>query len=160
MRADVDDEILERLIINSDASQEFELLKNRILESCRIHIPKKCISINNPAWINNDVKQSIARSQRANYARKRSNMDVSSAEYFTDRWLVKRIVKQAKRNKEIYLARLCKSNPNGFLSYINERIRIRDNAGPLKTPTGQIFTTDKDMANTFNTHISSVFTHE
>ena len=49
MRADLDDERLERLIINSDAAQGFEILKNKILESCRRHIPKKHITINNPS---------------------------------------------------------------------------------------------------------------
>ena len=61
MRADLDDERLEHLIVNSDATQGFELLKNKILESCIRHFPKKHISINNSSWIINDVKQSIAR---------------------------------------------------------------------------------------------------
>ena len=65
MRADLYKERLERLIVNSDAAQGFELLKSRILESCRRHIPKAHITINNLSWINNDVKQSIARRQRA-----------------------------------------------------------------------------------------------
>ena len=69
-------------------------------------------------------------------------------------------MKQAKRNKEINVARLCKTNPIGFYSYINERRKVRDNVGPLKTPTGQMVTTDNDMANTRNTYFSSVFTHE
>ena len=55
---------------------------------------------------------------------------------FTARQLVKRAVKKAKSNKEINAARLCKSNHKGFYSYINERRIIRDNVGPLKTPTG------------------------
>ena len=64
-----------------------------------------------------------------------------------DSWL-KRAVKQAKCKKEINVARLCKTNPKGFYSYINERRIIIDNVGLLKTPTGQIVTTDK--ANTCN----------
>ena len=67
-----------------------------------------------------------------------------------------RAVKQAKRNKEINVARLCNTNRKGF----NERRIVRDNVGPLKTPTGQIVTTDNNMANTLNTNFSSVFTHE
>ena len=90
MRADHDDERLERLIVNSDAAQGFELLKNKILESCRRHIPKKHITINNPSWMNNDVKQSIARRQRAYDEKKRNNTDETSAEYLTARRLVKR----------------------------------------------------------------------
>ena len=34
MHADLDDERLQHLIVNSDAAQGFELLKNKILESC------------------------------------------------------------------------------------------------------------------------------
>ena len=43
MRADLDDERLERLIVNSDAAQGFALLKNKILESCRRHIPRNTL---------------------------------------------------------------------------------------------------------------------
>ena len=151
MRADLDDERLERLIVNSDVAQGFELLKNKIHESCRRHIPKKHITINNESWINNDVKQSIARRQRAYDERKRNNTDKTSAEYFTARRQVKWAVKQAKRNKKINFARLCKTNPKGYYSYINERRIVRDDVGPLKTPSFQIVTTDNDMANTLNT---------
>ena len=88
MLADFEDERLERLIVNSDAAQGFELLKNKILESCRRLIPKKHITINNPSWINNGAKQSIARRQRAYNERKRNNTDKTSAENsLLERWL-------------------------------------------------------------------------
>ena len=64
MLADLNDERLERLIINSDAAQGFELLMNKILEACRRHIPKKHITINNPSWVNNDVKHSPSQDVR------------------------------------------------------------------------------------------------
>ena len=123
---------------DSDAAQGFVSRT----ESLKLVGDKKHITINNPSWVNNDVKQSIARRQRAYDGRKRSNTDETSAECFTARRLVIRAVKQAKRNKEINVARLCKTNPTGFYSYINEIIIIRDNEGPLKTPTEQIVTTD------------------
>ena len=37
---------------------------------------------------------------------------------------------------------------------------VKDNVAQLKTPTGQMVTTDNDMANTLNTYFSSVFTYE
>ena len=52
--------------------------------------------------------------------RKRNNTDQTSAEFFAAGRLVKRSVKQAKRNKEINVARLCKTNPKDCHSYINE----------------------------------------
>ena len=61
MCADLYDEILERLVVKSNAAHGFEFLKNIIIESCRGHIPKKHIKINNPLWMKNDVKQFIAR---------------------------------------------------------------------------------------------------
>ena len=66
-------------------------------------------------------------------------------------------MKEAKLNKEINVARLCKTNPKGFYSYINERRIVRNNVGPLKTPDAEIVTTDNDMANTLNTYFSSVY---
>ena len=62
-------------------------------------------------------------------------------------------------NKEINVARLCKTNPKGFYSFIYERRIICDNGGPLKIPTGQIVTIDIDMANAINIYFNSVFTH-
>ena len=105
MHANLDDERLEHLIVYSEAAQEFELLKNRILEYWRRHNHKTHITLINPSWINNDVKQSNARHQRA-YD---ESTDGKSAEYFAARQLVKRAVKQDKRNMEINVARLCKN---------------------------------------------------
>ena len=46
------------LIVNSDAAQELELLKNRILESCRRHIPMKRITINmDQQWRQTDHRE-------------------------------------------------------------------------------------------------------
>ena len=105
--------------------------------------------------------QAVHRKTSESYdERKRNHTDETSAEYFTARRFVKRAVKQAKPNKEINVARLCETNPKGFCFYINERRIVRDNVGPLKKPTGQIVTTDNDMANTLNTYFSLVFTHE
>ena len=45
---------------------------------CKI-LPQKYITIYNPSWINNDVKQTIARRQRAYDARKRNNTEETNA---------------------------------------------------------------------------------
>ena len=71
--------ILEQLIEVTDAAQYFEILKNRVNDASRRHIPKKRITINNPSWISNDVKQAITRRQRANEARKLNNTEESNA---------------------------------------------------------------------------------
>ena len=82
------------------------------------------------------------------------------AEFIEAKGQVKRIVKQEKRNNELSIARICKHNSNSFYSYINERIIVGDNRGPLKTLDETVTTTDNDMANTMNNYFSSVFTIE
>ena len=67
--------ILERLIEGTDAAQGFEIFKNRDNHASSRHIPRKLISINNPSWINNDVKLAIARRQRAYEASKLNNTE-------------------------------------------------------------------------------------
>ena len=63
------------------------------------YIPKRRATINNPSWINNDVKQAIGRRQRADETKRRTNNKETVAEYIEAKRQVKRIVKQEKPNK-------------------------------------------------------------
>ena len=60
-------------------------------------IPKRRATINNPSWINNDVKQAIGRRQRAYEAKIRINNYETIAEFIAATREVNRIVKQEKR---------------------------------------------------------------
>ena len=146
--------ILERLIEGTDAAQGFEIFKNRVNDASSRHIPRKRITMNNPSWINNDVKSAIARRQRVYQPSKLNNTEESIAEYATAKRQVKRSVKQAKRSRETNIATICKSNQKCFYSYVNERRIAREKVGPLKTPDGIVVTTDNDMA---NTHVPGKF---
>ena len=95
----------------------------------------KRFTIKNPPWINNDVNQTIARRQRTNYARKRNNTDETSAEFFTQRLLVKRALKPDTTRRSM-LQDYAKLTLKASYSFINERIIVRDNVDLLKTPTG------------------------
>ena len=64
-------------------------------------ITRRRASINNPSWINNDVKQAIGGRQRPYEAKRMINREETIVEYIEARRQVKRIVKQDKRNKEL-----------------------------------------------------------
>ena len=145
------------LIKLNNAELGLGILKSRVNDASRRHIPRRRATINNPSWIINDVKQAIGRRQRAYETKRRINNEETVAEYIAARTQVKRIVKQEKRN-ELSIARICEHNPQSY-SYVNERIIVRDNIGPLKTLDGIVITTDNDMANTMNNYFSSVFNH-
>ena len=160
MRTEFDYQTFEQPIVrNNDAELGFEILKNRVNDASRRHIPKRR-AINNRSWINNDVKQAIGRRQRAYETKRRINNEETIAEFIPARREVKRIVQHVKRNKELSIVRICKHNPPSFYSYINERRIVIDNIGPLKTLDGILITTNNDMVNTMNNNFSLLFTTE
>ena len=65
MRTELDYQTFEQPIIRNNEELRFEIVKNRVNDASRRHIPRRQATINNPSWINNDVKQTIGRRQRA-----------------------------------------------------------------------------------------------
>ena len=61
MRIELDYQTFEQSIVRNNAELEFEILKNRVNDARRGHIPKRWATINNLSWINNDAKQAIGR---------------------------------------------------------------------------------------------------
>ena len=61
MRTELDYHTFEQPIIINNAELGFEILKSRVYGASRRHIPKRRATINNPSWINNDVKQANGR---------------------------------------------------------------------------------------------------
>ena len=54
-------------------------------DASRRHIPKTRATINDPSWINNDVKQAIGRRLRAYETKRRINNKETVAEYIAAR---------------------------------------------------------------------------
>ena len=87
------DQTFEQPIVKNNSELGFEI--NRVNDaSSRRHIPRRRATINNPSWVNNDVKQVIGRRQSAYEAKKMMNSEETIAEYIEARRQVKRIVKQ------------------------------------------------------------------
>ena len=69
MRTELNYQTFDQPIVRNNADLGFEILKNRVNDVRRRHIPRRRATINNPLWINYDVKQAIGRRQRANEAK-------------------------------------------------------------------------------------------
>ena len=65
IRTELHHQTFEQPTVRNNAELGFEIFKNRVNGASRRHIPKRRAAINNPSWINNDVKQAIGRRQRA-----------------------------------------------------------------------------------------------
>ena len=64
MRTKLSNQTFEQPIVRNNAELGFEILNNRVNDASTRHIPRRPATINNPSWINNDVKQAIGRRQR------------------------------------------------------------------------------------------------
>ena len=80
MRTELDYHTFEQPIVRNNAELGFEILKSRVNHASRRHIPKRRATINNPSWINNDIKQAIGRRQRAYETKRRINNEETVAE--------------------------------------------------------------------------------
>ena len=68
--------------------------------------------INNPSWINNDVKQAIGRRQRADETKIIINKLSQNAQQIGDK--LKELKKQEKRNKQLSIAKIINTIPKVF----------------------------------------------
>ena len=71
MRTELDYQTFEQPIVRNNAELGFAILKNRINDASRRHIPIRPATSKNPSLINNDVKQAIGRRQRAYETKRR-----------------------------------------------------------------------------------------
>ena len=100
IRAELDYQIFEQPIVRNNAELGFDIVKNRVNDASRRHIPRRRATTR-PLWINNDVKHAIGRIQRSYEAKRMINSEETIAEYIEAKRQVKRIVKQEKCNKEL-----------------------------------------------------------
>ena len=90
MRTELDYLTFEQPIVRNNAELGFEI-KNRVNDASIIHIPKRRATINNPSWINYDVKQAIGRRQRAYETKRRINNEETIAEFIAAREKLKEL---------------------------------------------------------------------
>jgi hypothetical protein len=157
---EVDNHDFEELFENRNAEECFILLKNKILEASRTHIPQKKINMNRPSWLNNAVLVAISNRLRAYKENKQNPSEATERLFTANKRQVKRILKTSKRKKEKEVSRIAKTNPKRFYAYVNERRIIRESIGPLLDTEGDLRTTDQEMATVMNNYFSSVFTRE
>ena len=153
MTTELNHQTFEQPIVRNNIELGFEILQSRVNDASRRHIPKRRATINNPSWINNEVKQAIGRRQRAYGTKRRINNEEIVSEYIAARRQVKRIVKQEKRNNEFSIARIFKHYPKSFYSYWREK-----NSKEQHRASQNSSWNCNDMVNTINNYFSLVFT--
>ena len=99
MLTELDYQTVEQRIARNNPELGFEILKNRVNDASRRHIPRRQATINSLSRMNSDVEHAIGRRHSA-YEGSFFINEETVAEYIEAKRQVKRIVKQEKRNKE------------------------------------------------------------
>ncbi len=62
----------------------------------------------------------------------------------------KKLIKQSKKNLEVYIASKTKSNPKEFYSCVRQKKVITSNISPLRLDNGEHVSNEVDMAGILN----------
>jgi len=144
---------------SADVESSWSLFRDNFMQKQATFVPLKSVrrGSRKPKWLSHEIEQHIKR-KRTVYQRSKETGDFR--EYNQLRRSVKTMIRSAKRNEELRIARLCKENPKEFFSYVNSRKPISRRIGPLESDSGTLCSTDEESATLLNEYFSSVFTVE
>lgn len=145
----------------NNTNDQWAKFKQIYMEAQNTYIPMKPRenkSNNKPPWFSINITRAIRDRQKLHKIKKINNSEDITNQYANSRRIVKRLIRTAKREYEINIARDSTTNPKTFYKYINSNKQIRSGIGPITNNEGEIQTADLDIANTLNNFFSSVFT--
>lgn len=139
----------------------WEKFKEIFMSAQKKHIPMRkrhSKKINKPLWYDINISRAIRERNRLYNLKRETKNNTICKQYLAARRKVKSLIKTAKRNYEISIAKDSKTNPKQFYRYINSSKQIKSGIGPILNTQGVLETDSKDIASTLNNYFSSVFT--
>ena len=149
--------------VGSTVDQSWNELKKVFMEIHDICIPKIRISTSgkqNPSWYNEEIGREVNERKRLYSLSREQQTEEILTTYKQQCRKVKRVVRKAKRDEEIRVARNSKQNPKEFYKHVNSRKPIKNSIGPLKNETEELISSEVGMADLLNKYFTSVFTKE
>ena len=159
--ADVDwNRLLDEVNIE-EAWSNFTNILDKAVENC---IPASKRRAQNkskkPKWWNNQIKCGLLQKKRAYLRYKLTQNEGDKLEFERLRRETKKMIKQSKKNLEMYVAGISKSNPKEFYSYIRKKKVLPSKIGPLTLENGEHVSNEVEIAEELNKYFASVFTVE
>ena len=146
---------------NMNVFEAWDMLKEKLgqLQSKYIPVRQKRNKVRSkPVWFTPEVRKAIKVKETAFKVMKESQSEATHRAYQIARNEVKRIVRAAKRAKELDLARQCNKDSKKFFSFYRFSANSKS-IGPLKV-NDLVVSTDGEMVEVLNNEFKSVFTIE
>ena len=144
-----------------EAWSKFTKILNKAVENCIPASKRRAQNKSNkPKWWNNQIKSGLLQKKQAYLRYKSTQNERDKLEFERLRRETKKLIKQSKKNLELYVAGISKSNPKEFYSYIRKKKVLPSNIGPLTLQNGKYVSNEVEMAEELNKYFASVFTVE
>ena len=159
--ADVDWNRLLDISDIDEAWSKFINILNKAVENCIPTSKRRSQNKSNkPKWWNNQIKSRLLQKKRAYRKYKLTQNERDKLEFERLRRETKKLIRQSKKNLEVYVAGISKSNPKEFYSYIRKKKVLPTNIGPLTLQNGKHISNEVEIAEELNKYFASVFTVE
>ena len=142
-----------------DMLKEFYTKIELITKDC-VPPKKQSKSKKQPPWMTNKTRRNIRKKHCAWIRYQQSKSYQKYMLFVKQRDKTAKLLRKAKKNFEMQLAKECKSNPKAIFKYANFKSKPRKNVIRLKDADGNIQVKDQDNASILNTFFKSVFTKE
>ena len=144
-----------------EAWSKFTNTLNKAVENCIPASKRRGQNrINKPKWWNNQIKSGLLQKKRSYLKYKLTQNERDKLEFERLRRETKKMIRQSKKNLELYIAGISKSNPKEFYSYIRKKKVLPTNIGPLTLQNGNHVSNTVEIAEELNKYFASVFTVE
>ena len=135
--------------------------KEVLFEAKNQHVPKKLVNNSKkPPWITKDILKLLNKKKRLWKKYKNSNLQQDLLIYKEGEKILKRSIRNSKKNYERKLGNDAKNNPKKFYSYLKSKSSNKESIGPLKKLDGSETKNDIEVAETLNDFFGTVFTEE
>ena len=144
----------------NDAWKVFTDIFNQAVKACVPFRSRRSDKNMKPKWWNNQIKTGLLQKKRAYLRYKLTQNERDRLEFERLRRETKKMIRQSKKNLELYVAGISKSNPKEFYSYIRKKKVLPANIGPLTLENGKHVSNEVEIAEELNKYFASVFTVE
>jgi hypothetical protein len=143
IRAGISNTVWPTATDNTTVEEFWQKIRERVKELTDTYVPESKIRSHKASWMTRELLQLIRRKRRL---WKRAKHGQQLDEYETVSKDLKNRIRAAKRSMEKKLAKADARNKKPFYNYIKQKTKSSETVGPLKTPTGEVITDDKEMA--------------
>lgn len=152
--------LLENLNVEEAWLNFTSILKDAVVQCIPTTRRRTNVKSHKPKWWSNEIEAGLSQKKNAHQRYKVTNNENDRLEYERLRRHTKKLIRQSKRNLEVYIASISKTNPKEFFSYVRKKKVLTSTIGPLSLQNGQLVSDENKMADLLNEYFASVFTVE